>query len=72
MSLHSAQDDGFYLALVLSQAPRPLIAFPANGICVPHFSTRSSHLGFVDSINAIFLDLLQRFKTEKGRDHSRP
>src|SRR5713226_8638119 len=37
---------------------RPLIASPANSICAPHVSARSSHRGFTDSIKAIFFDLL--------------
>jgi hypothetical protein len=40
---------------------RPLIATPAKAICAPHFSARSSHRGFFDSIKAIFLALAQPF-----------
>ncbi len=40
---------------------RSPIASPANTICAPHFSARSSHLGFFDSIKAIFFALIHPF-----------
>ncbi len=40
---------------------RPAIGSPANAICAPHFSARSSQRGFIDSIRAIFFDHRQPF-----------
>src|SRR5258708_35923803 len=39
----------------------PLMTSPAKAICAPHFSAKSSHRGFFDSIKAIFFALAQPF-----------